>query len=217
MRVLVAEDEELLADAIARGLRGASFAVDVVLDGDAALERLAIDPYDVVVLDRDLPGAHGDDICRQLVAEGSPARILMLTAATDVQERVDGLSIGADDYLGKPFSFAELIARVRALARRPSVALAPVLTHGDLIVDPARRTVVRGDRPINLGRREFAVLEELLRARGTVVSAEALLESVWDQHADPFSNAVRVAVARLRRKLGQPPMIETVIGRGYRL
>lgn len=217
VRVLVVEDEELLADAIARGLRSESFAVDVALDGDTALERLAIDPYDVVVLDRDVPGAHGDDICRRLVAEGSSARILMLTAATDVQERVDGLSLGADDYLGKPFSFAELTARIRALARRPSVALAPVLQHADLELDPARRTVMRAGRPIHLGRREFAVLEELLRAQGTVVSAETLLESVWDQHADPFSNAVRVTVARLRRKLGQPPLIETVVGGGYRL
>ena len=211
------EDEELLADAIARGLRREAFAVDVALDGDAALERLAIDPYDVVVLDRDLPGVHGDDICRQLVAEGSAARILMLTAAADVDDRVTGLSLGADDYLGKPFSFAELTARIRALARRPAVALSPVLRHGDLVLDPARRSVERGGVPIHLGRREMAVLEALLRAQGAVVSAEQLLESVWDQHADPFSNAVRVTVARLRRKLGQPPLIETVVGGGYRL
>jgi len=213
----VVEDEELLADAIARGLRREAFAVDVALDGDAALERLAIDPYDVVVLDRDLPGVHGDDICRQLVAEGSAARILMLTAAADVDDRVTGLSLGADDYLGKPFSFAELTARIRALARRPAVALSPVLRHGDLVLDPARRSVERGGVPIHLGRREMAVLEALLRAQGAVVSAEQLLESVWDQHADPFSNAVRVTVARLRRKLGQPPLIETVVGGGYRL
>ena len=217
MRVLVVEDEELLADAIARGLRREAIAVDVALDGDAALSKLDVNEYEVVVLDRDLPGMHGDDICARLVAEGSPTRILMLTAASDVRDRVDGLSLGADDYLGKPFSFAELVARIRALGRRSPVGRPPVLRVGDLELDPARHTVARGGRPIALGRRELATLEVLMQADGAVVSAEELLERVWDEHADPFSNAVRVTIARLRRKLGPPPLIETVIGGGYRL
>jgi len=217
VRVLVVEDEELLADAIARGLRREAIAVDVALDGDEAMSKLDVTDYDVVVLDRDLPGTHGDDVCRQLVASGAGARILMLTAASDVGERVTGLSLGADDYMGKPFSFAELVARIRALARRPPVAHQPVLERGDVTLDPARRLVTRGSVEVPLGRREFAVLEVLLRADGTVVSAEELLERVWDEHADPFSNAVRVTVARLRRKLGDPPLIDTVVGGGYRL
>ncbi|HYD10367.1 MAG TPA: response regulator transcription factor [Acidimicrobiales bacterium] len=217
MRVLVVEDEELLADAIARGLRREAIAVDVSLDGDDALGKLAVTDYDVVVLDRDLPGTHGDDVCRQLVSSGAGSRILMLTAASEVGERVTGLSIGADDYMGKPFSFAELVARIRALARRPSVAHQPVLVRGDVSLDPARRLVTRAGVDVPLGRREFAVLEVLLRAEGAVVSAEELLEKVWDEHADPFSNAVRVTVARVRRKLGEPPLIETVVGGGYRL
>ena len=217
VRVLVVEDEELLADAIARGLRREAIAVDVSLDGDDALGKLAVTDYDVVVLDRDLPGTHGDDVCRQLVSSGAGSRILMLTAASEVGERVTGLSIGADDYMGKPFSFAELVARIRALARRPSVAHQPVLVRGDVSLDPARRLVTRAGVDVPLGRREFAVLEVLLRAEGAVVSAEELLEKVWDEHADPFSNAVRVTVARVRRKLGEPPLIETVVGGGYRL
>ena len=171
----------------------------------------------VVVLDRDLPGTHGDDVCRHLVASGAGARILMLTAAAEVGERVTGLSLGADDYMGKPFSFAELVARIRALARRPPVSHQPVLVHDDIALDPAKRLVTRGGDEVSLGRREFAVLEVLLRAEGAVVSAEELLERVWDEHADPFSNAVRVTVARLRRKLGEPPLIDTVVGGGYRL
>ena len=215
--MLVVEDEELLADAIARGLRREAIAVDVALDGDEALGKLEVTDYDVVVLDRDLPGTHGDDVCRQLVSSGAGSRILMLTAAAEVGERVVGLSIGADDYMGKPFSFAELVARIRALARRPPIAHQPVLVRGDLALDPARRLVTRGGAPVALGRREFAVLEVLLQADGAVVSAEELLERVWDEHADPFSNAVRVTVARVRRKLGEPPLIDTVVGGGYRL
>jgi len=215
--VLVVEDEELLADAIARGLRREAMAVDLAHDGHDALGKVEVNDYDVVVLDRDLPGMHGDDVCRHLVARGAPARILMLTAASEIGDLVTGLSLGADDYLGKPFSFAELVARVRALARRSPVAQPPILRRADVELDTARRTVTRGGAVVDLGRREFAVLEVLLGAGGTVVSAEELLEKVWDEHADPFSNAVRVTIARLRRKLGDPPLIDTVIGGGYRL
>ena len=215
--MLVIEDEELLADAIARGLRREAIAVDVALDGDDGLAKIDVTEYDVVVLDRDLPGVHGDDICSRLVARGAPTRILMLTAAADVTDRVGGLSLGADDYLGKPFSFAELVARIRALGRRSPLGRPPVLRSGDLELDPARRTATRSGRELALGRREFATLEVLLLADGAVVSAEELLERVWDEHADPFSNAVRVTIARLRRKLGPPPLIETVVGGGYRL
>lgn len=215
--MLVVEDEELLADAIARGLRRDGMAVDIARQGDDALLKLAVNRYDVVVLDRDLPGMHGDDICRRLVAEESSARVLMLTAASEIDDRVAGLSMGADDYLPKPFSFAELIARIRALGRRPAVSHAPILIAGDLELDPARHTVRRSGHEVRLGRREFCVLELLLRADGAVVSSEELLEKAWDEHADPFSNAVRVTVARLRRKLGPPRIIETVIGGGYRL
>jgi DNA-binding response OmpR family regulator len=217
VRVLVVEDEELLADAIARGLRREAMAVDVSLDGADALLKLDVTAYDVVVLDRDLPLVHGDDICTQLVGRPTAPRVLMLTASSEVAARVEGLSLGADDYLGKPFSFAELVARVRALGRRPAATTPPVLERGDLVLDPSRRSVTRGGAPVALGRREFAVLEELLRADGAVVSAEELLERVWDEHADPFSNAVRVTMARLRRKLGQPALIDTVVGEGYRL
>jgi DNA-binding response OmpR family regulator len=217
LRVLVVEDEELLADAIARGLRREAIAVDVALDGESGLSKLMVNRYDVVVLDRDLPGVHGDDICRHVVRDGGESRILMLTASGSVDERVAGLSIGADDYLAKPFAFAELVARVRALARRVTAAHPPVLVHGDLRLDPARRLVTRGDEPIVLGRREFAVLEILLQADGAVVSSEELLEKAWDEFADPFTNTVRVTVARLRRKLGPPPLINTVVGGGYRV
>ena len=215
--MLVVEDEELLADAIARGLRREAMAVDLAHDGHDALGKVEVNDYDVVVLDRDLPGMHGDDVCRHLVARGAPARILMLTAASEIGDLVTGLSLGADDYLGKPFSFAELVARVRALARRSPVAQPPILRRAGVELDTARRTVTRGGAVVDLGRREFAVLEVLLGAGGTVVSAEELLEKVWDEHADPFSNAVRVTIARLRRKLGDPPLIDTVIGGGYRL
>jgi DNA-binding response OmpR family regulator len=214
MRVLVVEDHATLADRIAQGLRQAGMAVDAVHDGAAALEAAAQAAYDVIVLDRDLPVVHGDRVCRTL-AGGGP-RILMLTAAADVDDRVDGLELGADDYLPKPFAFAELIARVRALSRRaPSVP--PVLQRGTLTVDRARHRASRGGRTLSLTRKEFGILEMLLTAGGAVVSAEELLEHVWDAHADPFSNIVSVTMARLRRKLGDPPLIETVVGKGYRM
>lgn len=216
MRVLVVEDERLLADAIAEGLRFEAMAVDVVYDGAAATERVAVNDYDVVVLDRDLPGVPGDEVCRQVAAAGT-ARVLMLTAATAVRERVAGLALGADDYLGKPFAFSELVARVRALARRTRPAVAPVLDRAGLRLDPHHREVHRDERPVPLSRKEFGVLEELLRAEGGVVSTERLLEKVWDEHTDPFTNTVRVTVMTLRRKLGAPAVIETVAGVGYRI
>ena len=216
VRVLVVEDHKALANRIAEGLRDQGMAVDVAFDGAAAMEATGLARYDVVVLDRDLPRVHGDAVCASLVAGPSLARILMLTAATAVEDRVDGLNLGADDYLAKPFAFAELTARVRALARR-SPATPPVVTVGDLAVDRARRRASRAGRPLALTRKEFGVLETLINADGAVVSAEDLLESVWDAHADPFSNTVSVTLARLRRKLGDPPVIETVIGSGYRL
>jgi DNA-binding response OmpR family regulator len=216
VRVLVVEDQKVLANRIAEGLRDQGMAVDVAYDGAAAVEITALTRYDVVVLDRDLPRVHGDAVCASLVAGPSPARILMLTAAAAVEDRVDGLNLGADDYLGKPFAFAELVARVQALSRR-SPSMPPIAVRGDLTVDRARRRASRGGRPLALTRKEFGVLEALVRADGAVVSAEDLLENVWDEHADPFSNTVSVTMARLRRKLGEPPPIETVIGSGYRL
>jgi len=217
VRVLVAEDEEVMADALARGLRRAGYAADVAADGGAALELAALNPYDVVLLDRDLPVVHGDDVCRALVAAGSSARILMLTAAGGIQQKVDGFGLGADDYLAKPFAFAELLARVQALARRTAPAQPPVLRAGDLRVDVARRTVTRAGRPVDLTLKEYGVLVELVRADGGVVSAEDLLARVWDENADPFTNAVRVTMVGLRRKLGDPPIVETLRGAGYRL
>jgi len=217
MRVLVAEDEEFLADAIARGLRRQGIAVDVARTGTDALDKALITPYDVIVLDRDLPGMHGDDVCARLLAEGHCARILMLTAAITVDDRVDGLTLGADDYLGKPFAFAELVARLRAIARRPATATRAVIERGDLVLDVGRRRATRDGRVLALTRKELAVLEVLLTADGVVVSAEELLERVWDEHADPFTNTVRVTIANLRRKLGDPPLVETVIGFGYRI
>jgi DNA-binding response OmpR family regulator len=216
VRVLVVEDQKTLANRIAEGLRDQGMAVDVAYDGATAVEVTVVNRYDVVVLDRDLPRVHGDAVCATLVAGPSPARILMLTAAAAVEDRVDGLNLGADDYLPKPFAFTELVARVRALSRRaPSTP--PVISRGDLSMDRARRRVSRDGRPVVLSRKEFGVLEAVLGADGAVVSAEELLESVWDEHADPFSNTVSVTMARLRRKLGDPPLIETVIGYGYRL
>lgn len=213
MRVLVVEDHAILARRVAEGLRRAGMAVDVANDGAAALDAVAITAYDVVVLDRDLPVVHGDRVCREIAGTGP--RILMLTAAADVDDRVDGLELGADDYLGKPFAFAELVARVRALSRRtPSVP--PILRRGDLVLDRARHRARRGDRALSLTRKEFGILEMLLAADGALVSAEELLEHVWDANADPFSNIVSVTMARLRRKLGSPPLIETVVGKGYR-
>jgi DNA-binding response OmpR family regulator len=217
MRVLVVEDERLLADTLAQGLRRLSMAVDVCYDGGAALERVGVHGYDVVVLDRDLPKVHGDDVCRAVVAAGGEARILMLTAAGEVTDRVAGLRIGADDYLTKPFAFDELVARVQALARRARPALPPVLQRSGVVLDLPRHQASRDGRHLALSPKEFAVLEVLLRAEGAVVSAEELLEKAWDEHADPFTNAVRVAVMTLRRKLGEPAVIDTLPGAGYRL
>ncbi|HET9769314.1 MAG TPA: response regulator transcription factor [Acidimicrobiia bacterium] len=223
MRVLVVEDEAVLAEAIARGLRREGIAVDIAPDGAVALEKASTNGYDVVVLDRDLPVVHGDDVCRTLI-DSAPApgaaeipRILMLTASGDLDDRVEGLMLGADDYLGKPFAFAELVARIRALSRRGSLAVKPVLEVGDIVLDPGRRYVTRAGRPLPVTRKELAVLEVLIRAGGAVVSPEQLLERVWDEHADPFTNTIRVTVGNLRRKLGDPPVIETVVGSGYRV
>jgi DNA-binding response OmpR family regulator len=217
MRVLVAEDFEVLARAIATGLRREGMAVDVVLDGQDALESVAVTRYDVVVLDRDLPGAHGDEVCRRIVADGSGSRVLMLTAASTVAERVQGLGLGADDYLPKPFDFAELVARIRALARRSAAAVPPVLAAGELTVDPARRVAVRAGRRLDLSPKEFGVLECLVSAGGRVLSAEELLDRVWDCEADPFTTAVKTTIRRLRLKLGDPPVIHTVREGGYRI
>jgi DNA-binding response OmpR family regulator len=217
MRVLVVEDHAKLAMTMATGLRRAGMAVDVVFDGRDALDHLAVTTYDVVVLDRDIPGVHGDDVCRELTAEGSPSRVLMLTAAGAVSDRVAGLGIGADDYLPKPCDFSELLARVRALARRPGMSLPPALACGDLVLDPSRRTATRAGRPLALNPKELSVLEVLLGAQGAVISAEELLERVWDEMADPFSQAVRTTMSRLRAKLGDPPLIETVNRAGYRI
>ncbi|GAA3727918.1 response regulator transcription factor [Salinactinospora qingdaonensis] len=217
MRVLVVEDEHVLADAVAVGLRRESMAVDVVYDGDSALERLGVNDYDVIVLDRDLPGTHGDDVCRSLVSDSYTGRILMLTAAGELDDKVEGLTLGADDYLAKPFAFAELIARVHALGRRSSPPLPPVLRRNGIMLDPATHTVERDGREISLTPKEFAVLHVLMSAGGTVVSAEGLLEKAWDENADPFTNVVRVTVMTLRKKLGEPPVIHTVPGAGYRI
>ena len=217
MRVLVAEDFRVLAAAIGTGLRREGMAVDVVLDGDDALEHLAVTRYDVIVLDRDLPGTHGDDVCRRIAADRPGSRVLMLTAASTVRDRVDGLGLGADDYLTKPFDFAELVARVRALGRRSAAALPPVLESGDLSLDPSRRTVFRAGQRLELSPREFAVLECLLASAGRVVSAEELLERAWDEAADPFTTAVKTAIRRLRAKLGDPPVIHTERAGGYRI
>ncbi|GAB3810016.1 response regulator transcription factor [Micromonospora zhanjiangensis] len=216
MRVLLVEDEQPLAGYIAVGLRKHGFAVDVAFDGRSALDKCELTAYDVVVLDRDLPVLHGDAVCRWLARDGT-ARILMLTASGTVEDRVCGLTLGADDYLGKPFAFSELVARVRALARRNTSARPPVLRHADVVLDPARRAAERAGRLLSLTPKEFGVLEELLAAAGDLVSAETLLERVWDEHADPFTNAIRITIGTLRRKLGDPPLIETVTGAGYRM
>jgi DNA-binding response OmpR family regulator len=217
VRILIVEDEEPLADAIARGLRREGMAVDVALDGDEGHEKASVTRYDVVVLDRDLPGMSGDELCREIVASGALTRVIMLTASGSVADRVEGLSIGADDYLAKPFAFDELVARVRALARRATLVTPPVLRAGDVELDPARRTVTRGGQQVDLTRKEFGVLEVLLAASGSVVSSEELLERVWDEHADPFTTTVRVTVMTLRKKLGEPGIIDTVVGSGYRV
>ncbi|MFG2302213.1 response regulator transcription factor [Actinacidiphila glaucinigra] len=217
MRVLVVEDEEMLAGAIAEGLRQEAFAVDVVHDGEAALERLAVNEYDVMVLDRDLPKLHGDEVCRRTASEGAETKILMLTVSTTVAERVAGLSLGADDYLVKPFAFAELVARIRTLGRRVRPPAPPVLERAGIRLDPHLRETYRDGRFVQLSRKEFAVLEELLRGRGGPVSAEQLLERVWDENIDPFTTIVRVTIRSLRRKLGEPAVVETVTGVGYRI
>jgi DNA-binding response OmpR family regulator len=216
MRLLVIEDDGELAEAVAAGLRLDGMAVDTALDGDAGLQRALVNDYDVIVLDRDLPGMHGDDVCAKL-AGTARAGILMLTAAGTIEDRVAGLGRGADDYLPKPFAFAELVARIRALARRTHPAVPPVLTAKGITLDPARRVVTRYGRNLDLGPKELALLELLMAARGRVVSAEELLERAWDEMADPFSTSVKVTVSRLRRKLGEPPAIETVAQAGYRI
>ena len=217
MRILIVEDEQPLAEAIARGLRREGMAVDVALNGDDGHEKASITRYDVVVLDRDLPGMSGDELCTEIVRSGALTRVIMLTASGAVEDRVEGLSLGADDYLAKPFAFAELIARVRALARRATPVTPPILLAGDVELDPARRTVTRAGKPVELTRKEFGVLEVLLGAGGSVVSSEELLERVWDENADPFTTTVRVTVMTLRKKLGEPGIIDTVVGSGYRV
>jgi len=217
VRVLVIEDHVRVAEAVARGLRRTGAAVDTALDGEAGLFKARVHPYDVIVLDRDLPKLHGDDVCRTINAEQPDRKILMLTAARGVDDLVEGLAIGADDYLAKPFRFEELVARVGALARRSGDAKQSVLAHGDLQLDPARRTATRAGRDLELSPKEFGVLQELLGADGAVVSSEALLERVWDENADPFTNTVRMVLVTLRRKLGDPSPIQTVRGSGYRI
>jgi two-component system, OmpR family, response regulator VanR len=217
MRILVAEDEPRIAAAVARGLRREGMAVDIAPDGETALFKARVNPYDVVVLDRDLPKLHGDDVCRALASEQPRTKVLMLTAARSTDELVHGLRIGADDYLSKPFRFAELVARLHALARRNGEARPPVLTAQDVTLDPARRTAVRAGRDLDLTPKEFAVLEAMLAAGGALVTPEELVERAWDEQLDPLSNTVRMTVMTLRRKLGEPGLIETVRGSGYRV
>ncbi|HEX3792317.1 MAG TPA: response regulator transcription factor [Pseudonocardiaceae bacterium] len=216
MRVLLADDERLLADTVAGGLRKLAMAVDVCYDGEAAIERLGVNRYDVAVLDRDMPGRTGDDVCRWLVDSRLGTRVLILTAAAGIRDRVDGLGLGADDYLTKPFAFAELAARIQALARRPPSGFAPVLDAYGVVLDIPRHRAFRDDRLLDLTPKEFAVLSVLMHAPGEVVSAEQLLEQAWDEYADPFTNAVRVAMMTLRKKLGDPPIVHTVPRVGYR-
>jgi len=217
VRVLLVEDEERLASTIARGLRRVGMAVDIALDGKAALTKTATNSYDVIVLDRNLPIIHGDDVCRKLIERHCVARILMLTAAGSIQDRVTGLDLGADDYLPKPFALEELIARIRALGRRAVAPIPPMLSAGGVTLDPSRREAERDGRDLGLTKKEFGLLEVLLAAEGRVVSAEELLEKVWDENTDPFTNVVRVTIMTLRRKLGEPPIIDTVQGVGYRI
>lgn len=217
MRVLVVEDERRLADAIARGLRREGMAVDLSGDGQDALAKARVVRYDVMVLDRDLPKLHGDEVCRALRRERPQTAVIMLTAAGELSDVVEGLSLGADDYMAKPFRFAELVARIRALSRRTATIRPPVLRHGDIELDPGRRSVTRAGQPVDLARKELAVLEALMVADGATVSAEELLERVWDEHTDPFTNVVRMTIMTLRRKLGEPSVVETVIGVGYRM
>jgi DNA-binding response OmpR family regulator len=217
MRVLVVDDEIALADLVAKGLTRQDMAVDVAYRGDHANELLTVNDYDVVVLDRDIPGVHGDEVARRLAARGSLTRIIMLTAATTLTDRVNGLELGADDYLAKPFEYPELVARVRALGRRSVAPVAPVLERAGLLVDTNRRMATRDGRPLDLTSKELGVLETLLRADGRIVSAEELLEKVWDMNIDPFTAAVRVTMSKLRKKLGEPDPIRTVPGTGYAL
>jgi DNA-binding response OmpR family regulator len=217
MRVLIAEDERRLADAIARGLRREGIAVDLSPDGEDALLKARVIRYDVLVLDRDLPGVHGDEVCRTMRGERPDTGILMLTAAGTLEDVIEGLALGADDYLAKPFRFAELVARIHALARRSTPSRPPVLRYNEIELDPARRALTRDGEPVELTRKEFAVLEVLMGADGATVSAEELLERVWDEHTDPFTNVVRMTIMTLRRKLGEPLAVETVIGVGYRM
>ena len=217
MRVLTVEDDERLADVVARGLRQAGMAVDIALDGETGLEKALVNRYEVVLLDRDLPGVHGDEVCRRLTQREEAPRILMLTASGTLDDRVEGLALGADDYLPKPFALRELVARIHALARRSAAATPPVLVAGDVRLEPGPHHASRSERDLRLTRKEFAVLEVLLGARGNVVSAEELLERVWDEHVDPMTNVVPVTVMTLRRKLGAPPVIDTVKGAGYRI
>ena len=217
MRVLIIEDDERLADVVARGLRQAGMAIDIALDGEAGLEKAMVNRYEVVLLDRDLPRVHGDEVCRRLTQREEAPRILMLTASGTLDDRVEGLALGADDYLPKPFALRELVARIHALARRSTVNTPPVLAAGEVRLEPGPHRASRGDRDLRLTRKEFAVLGVLLAADGNVVSAEELLERVWDEHVDPMTNVVPVTVMTLRRKLGAPPVIETVKGAGYRV
>jgi len=218
MRILIAEDERRLAGAIARGLRREGMAVDIAHDGASALVKARVVPYDVVVLDRDLPEIHGDEVCRRLSeTDERETKVLMLTAADSLDDVVDGLTLGADDYLPKPFEWKELVARIRALARRAGRARPAVLRRGDLELDPARRSVMRSGSELDLTPKEFGVLEALMAADGAAVSAEDLLQQVWDEHADPFTNTVRMTIMTLRRKLGEPAVLETVMGAGYRV
>ncbi len=217
MRVLIIEDDERLADVVVRGLRQSGMAIDVALDGESGLEKALVNRYDVVLLDRDLPRLHGDEVCRRLARLPETPRILMLTASGTLDDRVEGLSLGADDYLPKPFALRELVARIRALARRSAVSTPPVLEAGDVRLEPGPHRATRGERDLRLTRKEFAVLEVLLGAGGNVVSAEELLERVWDEHTDPMTNVVPVTIMTLRRKLGAPPVVETVKGAGYRI
>jgi DNA-binding response OmpR family regulator len=217
MRILVVEDDAALADVLARGLRREGFAVDIAFHGAEALDMSGYNRYDSVVLDRDLPVLHGDDVCRELTSRSPAPRVLMLTAASDLADRVEGLTIGADDYLAKPFAISEVAARLRALSRRPEALVQPILSWNGLVLDPSSRGVERNSDRIHLTRKEFGVLEELMRGSGAVVSSEELLERVWDQNADPFTNAIRITMVTLRKKLGDPPIIETMTGAGYRL
>jgi DNA-binding response OmpR family regulator len=217
MRVLVIEDDAELAETVAAGLRQAQMAVDVAVDGQSGLTRALLNDYDVIVLDRDLPGLHGDEVCARLVEARHRGRVLMLTGASANEDLVDGLGLGADDYLPKPFAFAVLVARIVALARRAQPSIPPVLEHGDVVLDTATRRARRAGRDLELTPKEFGALELLLAAQGRVVSAEELLARVWDENADPFTGAVRITMSRLRAKLGDPPVIETLAKAGYRI